>query len=228
MESLIVIILILIAVIALFGIMGTSAKKIKKMAENDYLNKLTNKYPENIDICKSILKMLKNEKVTIEEDKEAGTSLYIAITDKIIIANLKNSFTRIQTIAHECIHSVQDRKVLLFNFIYSNIYLLYFIVISVLTLFNKVKNTGLQISILILMGFVFYIVRAYLENDAMTKARFLAKEYMQNNKYITDEQIDEVVNEYDRLNSYGIKLTDFSLFWSAVVKVLIYAVIAMI
>ena len=228
MESLIVIILILIAVIALFSIMGTSAKKIKKMAENDYLNKLTDKYPENIDICKSILKMLKNERVTIEEDKESETSLYIALTNKIIIANLKNNFTRIQTIAHECIHSVQDRKVLLFNFIYSNIYLLYFIIVSGLTLFNKVQNTGLQISVLILMGFVFYVIRAYLENDAMTKARFLAKEYMQNNKYITDEQIDEVINEYDRLNSYGIKLTDFSLFWSVVVKVLIYAVIAMI
>lgn len=228
MESLIVIILILIAVIALFSIMGTSAKKIKKMAENDYLNKLTDKYPENIDICKSILKMLKNERVTIEEDKQSETSLYIALTNKIIIANLKNNFTRIQTIAHECIHSVQDRKVLLFNFIYSNIYLLYFIIVSGLTLFNKVQNTGLQISVLILMGFVFYVIRAYLENDAMTKARFLAKEYMQNNKYITDEQIDEVINEYDRLNSYGIKLTDFSLFWNAIVKVLIYAVIAMI
>lgn len=228
MESLIVIILILIVVIALFSIMGTSAKKIKKMAENDYLNKLTDKYPENIDICKSILKMLKNEKVTIEEDKESETSLYIAITDKIIIANLKNNFTRIQTIAHECIHSTQDRKVLLFNFIYSNIYLLYFIIISALTLFNKIQNTGLHISILILMGFVFYVVRAYLENDAMTKARFLAKEYMQNNKFITDEQIDEIVNEYDNLNFYGIKLTDFSLFWSAIFKVLIYAVIAMI
>ena len=228
MESLIVIILILIAVIALFSIMGTSAKKIKKMAENDYLNKLTDKYPENIDICKSILKMLKNERVIIEEDKQSETSLYIALTNKIIIANLKNNFTRIQTIAHECIHSVQDRKVLLFNFIYSNIYLLYFIIVSGLTLFNKVQNTGLQISVLILMGFVFYVIRAYLENDAMIKARFLAKEYMQNNKYITDEQIDEVINEYDRLNSYGIKLTDFSLFWNAIVKVLIYAVIAMI
>ena len=228
MESLIIIILILVAIIALFFVLGTSTKKIKKIAENDYLNNLTNKYPENIDICKSILKMVKNEKVNIEEDKDSQTSLYIAITDKIIIANLKNNFTRIQTIAHECIHSIQDRKVLMFNFIYSNIYLIYFILISAVTLFNKIQNTGLQISILTLMGFVFYTVRAYLENDAMTKARFLAKEYMQNNKFINNEQIDDIINEYDKLNFYGIKLTDFSLFMSAISKVLIYAIIAMI
>ena len=228
MESLIVIILIFIMVLVLFMILGTSIKKIKKMAENDYLNKLTDKYPENIDICKSILKMLKNENVEIEEDKESGASLYIAISNKIIIANLKNNFTRIQTIAHECINSMQDRKVLLFNFIYSNIYLIYFIVISALTIFNKIQNTGLQITILTLMGFVYYVVRAYLENDAMTKARYLAKEYMQNNKFITDEQIDEIVNEYDNLNLYGIKLTDFSLFLSTAIKTLIYAVITMI
>ena len=228
MESLIIILLIFIVTMILFWVMGTNTKKIKKMAENDYLNKLTDKYPDNIDICKSILKMLKNEKVKIEEDKKSGTSLYIAISDKIIIANLKNSFTRIQTIAHECIHSMQDRKVLLFNFFYSNIYLLYFILISVLTLFGKIQNTNLQISVLILMSFVYYIVRAYLENDAMTKARFLAKKYMVNNKFITDSQIDEVVNEYDKLNLYGIKLTDFSLFFSVMSKVVIYAIIAII
>lgn len=228
MESLIVIILILIIAVVLFVILGTSLKKLKQLAENDYLNKLTDKYPENIDICRSILKMLKNEKVIVEEDKESGTSLYIAVTDKIIIANLKNNFTRIQTIAHECIHSVQDRKVLLFNFIYSNIYLLYFIVISLLTIFGVIQNTGLQISILTLLGFVFYVVRAYLENDAMTKARFLAKEYMKNNKFITDNQIDDVINEYDVLNSIGIKLVDYKLFLSALFKVALYAVIALI
>ena len=46
------------------------------------------------------------------------------------------------------------------------------------------------IAIFILTGVVYYIVRSYLENDAMIKARFLAKEYMQEEAVSTLEDID--------------------------------------
>ena len=65
-----------------------------------------------------MLKMLDNKNVKIEEAKDTGTSLYIAVTNKISIADMKNNYARIQTIAHECIHSCQDRRLLLFNFIF--------------------------------------------------------------------------------------------------------------
>ena len=61
---------------------------------------------------------------------------------------MKNSFTRIQTIAHECLHSIQGKNLLIFNFIFSNIYLLYFIVISVLAAFNILPNNWLFLGLL--------------------------------------------------------------------------------
>ena len=132
MEFIIIAIVIIINIIILKYIFSFNKKEIEHIADNKELDELANKYPENIELAKEYLKMLKNEKVTIEENKDTGTSLYIAVSDKISIANIRKSYTRIQTIAHECLHSVQDRKLLMFNFIFSNIYLLYFVIICIL------------------------------------------------------------------------------------------------
>ena len=126
----------LILLLVLKILFGYSQKTFKKLAENKELDDLAKKYPDNIDICKDYLKKLNNEKVEIEQSEDGEASLYIAISNKIIIANIKKTFTRIQTIAHECLHSIQDRKLLLFNFIFSNIYLLYFIVVALLAIFK--------------------------------------------------------------------------------------------
>ena len=37
-------------------------------------------------------------------------SLYIVATNTILISNIKDTFTRVQTIAHECLHSIQNKK----------------------------------------------------------------------------------------------------------------------
>ena len=101
-------------------------KKAEKLNENKELEKVTDKFPENVEIAKEMLEMLDNKGVTIEEGHNTKTSLYIAITNKISIADMKNNYARIQTIAHECLHSCQDRTLLLFNFIFSNINMIYF------------------------------------------------------------------------------------------------------
>lgn len=120
----------------------------------------------------------KNENVQIEENKESKVSLYIAATNKIIIANIKDTFTRIQTIAHECLHSIQNRRILLFNFAFSNILLLYFIVALALILLN-IGNSLIYILVFIFMSIIQYAVRSYLENEAMSKAIYVAKDYME-------------------------------------------------
>jgi len=127
----IIIVLTLLLGILLIGyyIFNIKIKDMKNARNNEKLDNITSKFPENKEICESILKMLNNTKVEIKEteDKDNKTSLYIAISDTIFIANIKDTYTRIQTIAHECLHSIQSRRLLLFNFIYSNIYILYFI-----------------------------------------------------------------------------------------------------
>lgn len=157
------------------------------MGHNKRLDEITSRFPENKEICENVLKKLNNTKVKIKlenkieskSDKEKRKdSLYVAISDTIFIGNINDTYTRIQTICHECLHSIQPRRLLLFNFVYSNIFILYFwlsIILTVVGVFNDIK---LQIIILTILGFLYYIIRAYLENDAMTKAKFLAKEFM--------------------------------------------------
>lgn len=231
MENFIILGLLIILLGIGYFIFDIKMKEIKKIGKNEKLDKLTSKFPENKEICKSILEKLNNTKVKIKEneDKENKTSLYIAISDTIFIANIKDMYTRIQTIAHECLHSVQSRKLLLFNFIYSNMYILYFIVSSILTILGIFKDIKLQIIILSLLGFLYYVVRSYLETDAMTKAKYLAKEYMldyiQINPVVSKEEVEEIINEYDRINNLGIPATNYILMSNCIVKIIIYILI---
>ena len=141
--ELIIIIISIISIIILNILMSSNIKKMKEIATNEKLNKLTEKYPSNIEICKELLQKVDNKNVKIEENANSETTLYIAISNKILIGNMHNSFTRIQTIAHECLHSVQDRKLLIFNFVFSNIYFLYYIICCILIILN-LPSTGLM------------------------------------------------------------------------------------
>lgn len=233
MELIIIVICILAIILLKIGlnIQIRDIKKIKQIGYDKDLNKIAQKFPNNIDICKDMLKVLKKDNVKIEESKETKTSLYIAITNKIIIANINDTFTRIQTIAHECLHSVQNRKILLFNFIYSNIFLLYFIVSFFLILF-KVGNELTYILIFVMLALILCIIRAYLENEAMSKAIFIAKEYMQEqekiNNNITKDNVDLLVEKFDELNKIGIPLTNFSIVTSNIIKIIILAIVSLI
>ena len=229
MEFLIMIFLLIITIILIKLIYKINLKEIKQIAENDKeLDDIAKKYPSNIDICKSILKKLNNEKVKIQEDKEANNCLYIAVSDKILIANMRESFTRIQTIAHECLHSVQDRRILLFNYIFSIFYLAVFYILILLGIFKFLPNKMLVLSAYIVLSFIYYFVRSYLEDDAMTKARFLAKEYMEEAKISSKEEIDKVIYEYDKLNNLGIKATNYNLFISTIFRIIILCIIFII
>lgn len=224
-----IIITFLVCVMFILRILfGSSKKQIEAIAKETTLDEVSKKYPDNIDMCKEYLEMLHNETVTIEEDKHASNSLYIAVSNKIVIADVKESFTRIQTIAHECLHSIQNRKILLFNFIYSNMYMLYFLIISILKLFNILPYEMMFLAILIFGGFIYYFVRSYLEDDAMIKARFLAKEYMEHKKISSQEEIDKMVYHFDRLNDLGIKCVNYTLLLNVAIEILIFCVICMI
>ena len=226
MEITIIIISIITIILLKIGL-NVKIKDIKRIKEIGYdknLNNIANKFPENKEICIEILEKLNNKDVKIEENKESKTSLYIAITNKIIIADIKDTFTRIQTIAHECLHSVQNRKILLFNFIYSNFYLLYFIVSLVLILFN-IGESLIFVQGFIFLSIVYLIIRCYLENEAMSKAIFVAKEYMDEqeriNENVTKEDVNLLVEKLDVLNKIGIPLTNFSLLVGCILKIII-------
>ena len=300
MELIIIAIIAIILIIVLGYLFEYNMKKIKHLAdEYKDLDEISKKYPSNIEICKKYLKKLNNQTVKIEEDKDSKSSLYIAISNKIIIANISKSYTRIQTIAHECLHSVQDRKILIFNFynlkidkfnnipvmsniigttflnnldlgiekaiesissydrtdtyntiinicnkyiwcdnekdlktlivnfIFSNIYLLYFAIICILAITKMLPNELMFLNIYLLLSLTYYAVRIYLENDAMIKARYLAKEYMEE-KISSFNEIQRIVKSFDTINAIGIKCTNYKFFLNIIIKLLIFIIICII
>ncbi|MBR3163024.1 MAG: hypothetical protein IKF17_02850 [Clostridia bacterium] len=230
MNYICIIITAIVIAIMLAVIFKLNPKSNKELAQNEELNIIAKKFPTNKEICKNILKKLNNETVTIEEDKNAKDCLYIAITNKIIIAGIQDNFTRIQTIAHECLHSVQDRRVQIANFIISNVCILYYAVAIVLEVFNILPE-NMEITLLtiyVLLGFSSYVIRAYLENDAMIKAKYFAKEYMEEQDVCSKEEIEKIVDGFEQINSNGIKGVNFSLILGVIIRIVILAGIFMI
>lgn len=225
MENIVVIFSILITLIVLKIVLKINLKKAEHLKENKKLEKLTDKFPENIEIAKQMLDMIGNIDVQIEEAKNTNTSLYIVVTNKISIADMKKNYGRIQTIAHECLHSVQDKTLLLFNFIFSNITMLYLIITTILTICNIIQNTMLQIFILTLLALIKLVVRGYLEIDAMTKSRYLAEKYIKQKKIITEKEEEELLEVYEEINKYGIPFTIYHTISNSLFGILIYAII---
>ena len=205
-----------------------NVKELEKIALNIELNEITKKYPKNSEICKTILKKLGNRTTQIEEDTSSDATLYIVIQDKISIGNTHQSFTRIQTMAHECLHSVQDRKMLLFNFIYSNIYIVYFIVTTFLVVLKKLPNELVFSNILLILSFIYYVIRIFLENDAMIKAEYVAKQYMEEQQISSKEEIEKICEGFRKLNNGCIKGINCALFIKIMIKVVIFNVLALI
>lgn len=208
-------------------VLKINLKDLKKLADNQKLNEYTKKFPKNKEICQKILKKLGNEKVEIEENSKSAT-MYIAITNKIIIGDLKENYSRIQTIAHECLHSIQDKRLQKFHFIISNIYLIYFIVIIILELINKLPSRNIYLIILLILGSIYITVRNYLENDAMIKAKYLAKEYIEEERILKKEEETELINGYEKINKIGIPISNFQIWSDLIIKVIIFCIIDII
>ena len=226
--ELIIIIIAIIAILIIYSMMKMNIKEMKEIALEPELNKIAQKYPENTEIAKSILEKLENRTTKIKENENSEATLYIAIQDKILIGNTHNSYTRIQTIAHECLHSIQNRKMLIFNFIYSNIYFAFFVTICALVILRKLPNETMYSNIFLILSFIYYVVRVFLENDAMIKAQYLAKEYMEGQGCATEDEIEKVVYGFEQLNRGCIKGTNCSLFANIMIKLVLFNALALI
>lgn len=226
--ELIIIIVASIAIIIVNSMMKMNVKKIEQIALNTELNEIVKKYPNNVEICEYMLRKLENRTTKIEEDINSNSTLYMAVQDKILIGNTHESFSRIQTMAHECLHSIQDKKMLLFNFIYSNLYLMYFFIICILTIIKKLPNETIYSDILLILSFVYYVIRIYLENDAMIKAEYLAKEYMEEQEIDSKDEIKKVLEGFKEINKGIIKGTNCGLFVKIMIKVVIFNTLSLI
>lgn len=230
MLEMTVIIVCVITLVLLKNFLNISFKKMKSLDINssEEVKKIADKFPEDEKIVKDILKKLNNETVKVKIEPEYNSCLYTIFNNTITIGKFEQNYMKLQTIAHECIHSCQSKRSLWSNFIFSNIYLLYFIVILVLTFFNKLPYTNIHIVVLIFASIIQYAIRFALENEAMIKAKFIAKEYVEEKKLLTKEEKEMLLEEYDRVNEIGIPFMNYYLLAMNIVKVIIYAFICLI
>ena len=116
----------------------------------------------------------------------------------------------------------------MFNFIFSNLYILYYILICILAIFKVLPNKLMFLGIYLIFSLVYYMVRIYLENDAMINAKYLAKEYMEEIKISSKEEIDKIVKEFGKINDIGIRCVNYKFFLNIIVKLLIFLGICII
>lgn len=224
MEELILLILIIITICILKILFKAKVKEIKEIAEDEKVDKVVKKLPNNKEVCRKILEKLNNKNVQIEEEENTDCFYFIA-TNKIILNKSNDHFVRVQTIAHECIHSIQNKKLLWFNYIFSNLINLFFLVLIILQVIGFITNTVLWVAIFLIVVIIQYSVRSFLEIEAMTKAKYLACDYLQENNI---KEVKEIENKYERLNELGIKYTCFKLLTSKFFMISIYIVISII
>lgn len=222
MEIIVLAFSLLILIVGL-NIKLKDLKELKKTNASKENLKLIGDVPDNIEICKEILKKFNNSKVIIENKTDEKSSYYIAISNKIIIGNVSDSFSRIQTVIHECIHSIQDRRVLIANYVLSSISNIYFLILIITAIINRI-SLKLFMSFFILQ-FICYVIRSFLENDAMIRAEYETEKYLKE-KDCRNEK--EIIEKYKNMNKIGIKLYNFVLYAKIIIKCIILYVLFLI
>lgn len=224
--------IILICILTLFLLkifLNVNFKKMKKFEAkaSEELENLSNKFPKDEHICNEILEKLDNNDVKVKIEPEYNSCLYTVFNNTITIGKFQQNYMKIQTIAHECIHSSQNKRGLWSNFIFTNIYLIYFVVILILAFFNKLPYTNIHAIILIFLSIIQYVIRFSLENEAMIKAKFVAKEYIEEKKILNKDEKNKLLEEYDRVNEIGIPFMNYYLISMNVIKIMIFSFIAL-
>ena len=227
--SVIIVCIITLILLKIFSNINFKELKKLKIRKSEELEKLSDKFPEEEKICKDILNKLNNtSQVKVEKEPEYESCLYTIFNNKITLGKFKQQYIKIQTIAHECIHSCQSKITLWSNFIFTNIYLIYFYTIVILTIFNKLSYTNIHMIILIFLSIIQYIIRYSLEYEAMIKARFIAKEYIEENNISNKEETEKLINEYDEINSIGIPFMNYYTISINIVKIILFTFVSLI
>lgn len=186
--------------------MSKSTFKQKKKEVEELIKNL----PSNKEIADEILNM-QNSSSKVELKEDIKNSYYIFLNDTIYLSNskkAKTTYARIVLISHEIRHSLQSKKMQILNFLLSNIEIIYFIVMFVLSLLNIHFSIAMYGYIFV---FIFAIlVRCVLEADAIYNSIKISKSYL--NSKIDKKDTDKVISVYKFYISLLIPLMFVSLF----------------
>ncbi len=154
------------------------------------LQEINKKLPSNEEICKEILVKYNNKNTKIILDENIKNSYYVFLNNTIYLANnnnIKNAEYRLVLIAHECRHSLQSKLLQKLNFIFSNIELILFFILFVISIF---KMINIQMLLIYMSFFIISIIfRFILEFDAVKKSIIISKKYIENKLSKEDAKI---------------------------------------
>ncbi len=176
----------------------------KRTKSKKKLLEISDKFSSNFVVCKQILELIKNNSTHIKIDKDIKNSYYVFLNDTIYISDIaKNTsgYQRICVIAHECVHSIQNKRIQIINFILSNLELMSFIISIICILFKYCADR--VFSAYLILNVISIIPRLILEIDATIKSIDLSKKYVENK-----------LDEFDTnilINAYKSKIKLFSI-----------------
>lgn len=190
------------------------------------ISEINNKIPENIVVCEEILKQINNEDVKIKLEENYDSSFYNIYSNEIIISNSernKKHEGRLTVIAHECVHSKQNKTVLWINFILSNI-LIILSLINILDIFLKFTNATKNIIILnLILSAIGLLIRLYLEKDAINKSKEISVEYLKNK--IHDFEKEDYLRQINKEMNKGIIFFYGSIALNTIVRLLVIIIL---
>ncbi len=215
MSTLIILVLI---IIMLFVLNYKSLKETKLLSSDEELDKATECLPSNAEICKELQEMLgSNSKV--ELDDKTKSSAFIFYLNKIILSNTESSkkdFSRVLFIAHECVHSIQDKTMHIINFTLANIKNIFDIVVFVLLILKRCSLELITISLLV--SFLSFYYRIILESDAVYRSVIYSR------KYLEKKGLNYVADRYEEIVPKTIKSMYFSYFIPILIRHVIFII----
>lgn len=141
-------------------------------------------FGNNETLARAILKFLNNTHTKVQKNKDdnAKISFYTYTSDTITICNNKEAkeLSRFVHVAHECVHSIQNKALLLFHFLISNLQILYFL--SIFIYFFYTKKQQVKFYLLLIQLFLFLInffIKVVLESDAAYRSISVASSYIE-------------------------------------------------
>lgn len=208
-------------------------KKIdnSKNIYDEKISPVLEKMGNNQEITNLVLQHLSNYTTKVEKNKEKNEkiSYYNVNNDKIIIKDTEDlkDCTRLIHVSHECIHSIQSKKMLKLHYIFSNINILYFLATFIYFFYNK--NSDIRLALLFVQMAIFlttFVLKIITESDASYRAPEVAIEFM------TDKVDKDTLNKFRkqvREELYPIMpMFYFSLFMQGAVLLIINQVAAIL
>ena len=202
-----------------FEVLKKNSKKRKE------LDSIIGKLPNSDIVTKDILKIIGNNKTEYVFDEDIKGNYYVYLNDKIYLSSKqsdKNNYERLCVIAHECIHSIQPKLLQNFNFILSNIEIIFFIAYIILYFF-KISNLYVYISYLII-AILSIIPRTILELWAIIKAPQISKNYL-NNKILNEKEVENVDNTYRFLSKILTTIAIIQIFFFKIIRIIAVSIL---